>query len=370
LPRNAAIAAATVLQVLHVAAWTAYYTITRQVYRADESFVVMLASAETLPTIVGLIGGFIAERFGYRTVFAFGILEGFFLSATGLWLYSREALWLSALLASMMWSIAGPQVIGYVLTVSGLSGRMLGIVLAGGAIGWSLGGAVSPIAAVRFGPDRVLTAAGVTVSLVYIGFIMLPKAKPARESLELSGRLKLLLLVIIPSSLSLAGTEIIGSLYLAKLSREFPADMYALAIALSGAVSAAARPYMGSLVDRFGEHRLLPLSLILYAAYTPILMYTHGIAFFIAWLAPLYPLFDISLYRYTARLLGEALGSATVSASYSIAGTILLLLSKHTPSRTVYNAAAIASFLSAAILAPLVYSLAGHSSETDRLKGE
>ena len=370
MARKTAIAVATVLQVLHVAAWTAYYAITRLVYSSDESFVVMLASAETLPTIVGLVGGVIAERYGYRAVFAFGLLEGLFLSAAGLWLHDKGMLWVSALLASMMWSIAGPQVIGYVLTVSGLSGRMLGVVLAGGAIGWSLGGAVSPIAAEKLGSSRVLVAAGLVVALVYIGFMALPKAKPSVGGARLAGRFKLLLLVMVPVSLALAGTEIIGSLYLAKLGREFTADIYALAIALSGAVSAVVRPYFGSLVDRFGEYRLLPVALALYAIHAPILMYSHGIIFLVAWLAPLYPLFDINLYRYAARLLGEALGSATVSASYSVAGLILLPLSQANISFTAYNIVAVASFLSAAALALLIYTFAQHGLRENRLKGE
>jgi MFS family permease len=356
--RKAAIAAATALQVIHIASWAAYYAITRRVYSYDENFVVMLAAAETLPTIIGLLGGLIAERYGYRIVFSFGLLEGAFLASTGVWLYNRDILWVSALLASMMWSIAGPQVIGYVLTVSELSGKMLGVVLSGGAVGWSLGGAVAPIAAAKFGPNRILIAAGMATITVYALLMLLPAMKPRREAARVAGRFRVLMLVMVPVSLSLAGTEILGSLYLAKLGREFTADLYALAIALSGAISAVVRPFIGSLVDRFGEDRLLPIALLLYALYTPVLMYAHGIAFFFAWLIPLYPLYDTNLYRYTARILGEALGSAAVSASYSVAGSILLILSKIDTSFEAYNMAAIIFFVSSAFLTRALYSLA------------
>lgn len=347
----------TLLQTLHIAAWSAYYAITRRVYSGDESFLIMLASAETLPTVASIAGGLLAEKRGYRVVFVVGVFEGLFLSLTGLWLHSRRLLWLSAFLASMFWSIAGPQVLGYVLTFTGLSGRSLAIVLAGGAIGWSVGGAAAPILAESWGGGPVLIVSGVIVAAIYVSLVMLPELKPRQVLRGWRRKAKAMAVVAVPVSFALVGTEILGSLYLAKLSREFPATLYALGIALSGVTSALSRPYIGALVDRLGERRLLPLALTAYALYTPLLMYTHGWLFFAAWLLPIYPMLDINLYKYAARFLGEALGSSIVSASYSVAGLILVTLGRAELSFEAYNLAAIAFFIAATLLTIASYKV-------------
>ncbi|WP_338034158.1 MFS transporter [Hyperthermus butylicus] len=341
------------LQLLHVAGWSAYFALTRMVYSGSSEYLVMLAAAETIPTIAGVLGAILAERLGYRPIFLLGIAEGLFLSLTGIWLHRPELLWLAALIASFSWSLAGPQILGYALTVSGLSARSLGIVLAGGTIGWSLGGAAAPILAAYVGADVVLVVSGIIVAAIYLVLGLMPQARPSRKGGKGLTRLRYFAVAIIPASLAFVGTEIVGTIYMAKLSVEMERLGYALGIALSGFIGAAVRPYAGSLVDRIGEARVLPLVLILYAGYIPLLASTHGPIFMAVWLLPLYPLFDVAIYKYAARLVGEAMGSAAVSSAYSIAGIVLLSAARLRGETSTYNALAVAAFLAAATAAAI-----------------
>ncbi|KSW11450.1 hypothetical protein CF15_00920 [Pyrodictium occultum] len=348
-----------VLQLVHIASWAAYYALTRELYSGEPGFLVRLAAAETLPTAVGLLGGAVAERRGYRTALALGLLEGLFLASAGVFIHRPLLLWASALLASLFWSMAGPQVLGYSLTITRGSGSRLGVVLAGGTLGWSLGGSVAPLAARVLGPGRVVAAGGAAVVLVYLVLALLSGGtRPARRSGEDASRSTLAAMMLL-SSLVFTGTEVIGSVYMAKLSVEAGNLGYAAANAATGLMAAAARPLAGRVIDRAGSGLVLAASLAAYTVYTLLLHSLHGLGFVAVWLIPLYPFLDTSLYKLAASLLGDAMGTAAVISGYSLAGAVLLAASQRGLGVWGYTLLAVTAFQLALALAVLLAGRAG-----------
>ena len=340
-----------VLQVLHVSSWSTYYVLTRKLYNDNPEFLVMLAAAETLPTAAGVLGAILAEKRGYHAALALGVLEGLFLAMVGVFIDQPMMMWASALLASLFWSTSGPQILGYTMTLSSGSGTVLGIVLAGSTLGWSIGGALAPIVSDAIGPGRVILIAGASTMIVYLTLILFfNNLKPDKEE---RGRrwIPLILATVLLASLVFTGTEIIGSLYMAKLSIEAGSSTgYAAANAATGLIATVVRPAVGSIVDRAGEGLVLAAGLAAYTVYTMLLSSLHGLAFILVWLLPVYPFVDTSLYKLAARLLGDAMGSAAVSSGYSVTGLILLAAAQMELGEKGYTLLAVAAFQLALVI--------------------
>ncbi|MET1128784.1 MAG: hypothetical protein ABWW70_05660 [Thermoproteota archaeon] len=340
------------LQFLHVAGWAAYFALTRQVYNEDTRFLVRLAAAETLPTALGLLGAFAAERWGYRRVISLGVVEGTFLALAGAFIRKPSALLATSFTASLLWSIAGPQIYGYTLTLTSRSGRILGTVLAGSTLGWSVGSLVAPIAAEVLGDPRVvLIAGGVAAAAAYAVLAAIASnTKPSRAGGGGDGKAAVLAALMLTSSLALAGSEIIGSVYMAKLSRELGTVGYSIANSASGFIGAAARPLVGHLVDVVAPSKVLAATLAAYSLYVAALHISHGIVMAVLWVIPLFQLLDTSLYKLSSALVGEARGVAAVNSSYSLAGALVMFLSVLNLGEGGYAVAAALLFLTSSAL--------------------
>jgi len=334
------------LQALHVAAWGAYYAVTRMLYSSDQGFLLSLAAAETLPTAAGLLGGALASRRGYRPVIALGVAEGALLAAMGAAVPRREPLLLLSLAASTAWSIAGPQVYALALTLSQGSAEKLGLVLAGATLGYTLGAGAAPLAAEAAGAGPVLASAGLLSAASYAASAAL--ADGHRPATGAGTRLPFREAALVAASAAACyvGAETLGSVYMGRLAAEAGPGLYSLANTAAGLAAAAARPLAGRLLDRYGPG-VLPLSAALYALYSLLLDRLHGAAFVALWLLPLYPFLDMGLYGLAYARLGESLGSSVVSASYSLAGLVLAAAARlDVPGRLLAEA----GFASAALL--------------------
>ncbi|MCE4619942.1 MAG: hypothetical protein F7C33_02855, partial [Desulfurococcales archaeon] len=311
------------LQVLHVGGWAAYFTLTRMVYSGDPGFLLVLAGVETLPTIAGLVGGAIAERYGYRPALLAGILEGLGLVLAGVFLRDRSLLLASVFLASLAWSIAGPQVYAYAYTVSGGSSSRLGIVMSGATIGYTLG-SFAPALSRAVNPVFLLVLSGVGVLASYAGVLLVVGDSRASRRGDRERRVGLVVLVLVMSALAFTGVEIVGSVYMGKLSREVGPALYSASNAAAGLLGAGVRPLAGRIIDYAGPSLVLSGVLICYVLYLMALHALHGVLVALVWVIPIYPFLDLSLYSLASRLLGEAMGASVVSASYSVTGVILL----------------------------------------------
>ncbi|MCE4601309.1 MAG: hypothetical protein F7C38_07105 [Desulfurococcales archaeon] len=339
-----------IVQLIHVAAWSSYYTLTREVYSGDPGYLLLLAAAETMPTLAGLVGGVLAERYGYRLVFLLGLAEGIGLASAGLFLYNEKLLLASVAVASLSWSISGPQIYAYTLTYSGQSGESLGVVTAGSTLGWTLG-SLAPIVALETGPRTILVAAGASTAIAYLSILSLEgPSKPVARRRHYSGRGAVLPILVL-AALSYTGVEIIGSIYMGKLSREAGVHLYSLANMASGLISALVRPLAGRIVDARGPSSILAVALAAYTLYLTCLDVARGPLMALAWVIPLYPFFELSLYKLSSAILGEALGVAAVSASYGITGSILAFSGLAGLGEKSLFYIALASFLSASIMA-------------------
>lgn len=339
------------LQTIHVGAWAAYFTITRQVYSGDSSFLILLAAAETLPTIAGLLGGWLSERYGYRIPLLLGSIEGLGLMIAGLLLHEKQLFWASVFAASLAWSIGGPQIYAFTLTYSGNRAESLGIVTAGSTIGFTLG-SFAPILAERVGGGTILSVMGLLVVLVYLIIAgMAGSLKPEGPGYGGGDRRVPIIITIIATALAFTGVEIIGSVYMARLSEEVGTTLYSLANAGAGIVGAVARPLAGKLIDYAGPTPVLSTTLLLYAVYTVLLDASKGIAMALLWIIPLYPVFELSLYKLASSVAGEAMGTATVSSSYSLTGAILFAFGYANVGNQGLSYVAVASFLLAIPLA-------------------
>ena len=311
------------LQVLHVGGWAAYFTLTRMVYSGDAGFLLVLAGVETLPTIAGLVGGAIAERYGYRPALLAGTFEGLGLVLAGVFLRDRSLLLASVFLASLAWSIAGPQVYAYAYTVSGGSSSRLGIVLSGATIGYTLG-SFAPALSRVVSPGLLLVLSGVGVLASYAGALLIVGDSRASRRGVRGRRVGLVVLVLAMSALAFTGVEIVGSVYMGKLSREVGPALYSASNAAAGLLGAGVRPLAGRIIDYAGPSSVLSAVLVCYVVYVIALHTLHGVLVALVWVIPIYPFLDLSLYTLASRLLGEAMGASVVSASYSVTGVILL----------------------------------------------
>ncbi len=316
------------VQVLHVAGWGIYYALTRMIYARQEGFLLLLAAAETIPTITGIVGGILAERKGYKSVLLVGILEGLGLILAGTFVYNPKLLWLSVLFASIMWSMAGPQVYAYTLSLFNGETYKLGIVAAGSTIGYSVGSGFAPLLYKIVNSEPTLIVAGIMIVIAYIMIIvLLPDRKPKVLNNDRSSGLATYLCLIVIASLSFLVVEVIGSIYMGRLSVEVGLETYGLVNLTSGLIGALARPLAGKIIDSIGSRTSLLIILMAYSAYVHVLNASHGILFAVLWLIPLFPFLDLGLYKLASLMMGESRGTAIVAASYSVTGLVLLLMS-------------------------------------------
>ena len=323
---------AAVLQVLHVAGWGAYYSLTRLVYSGENGVLYLLSASETLPTVAGLLGARLAERRGYRAVLlAWGLLEALGLAAAGAFIDRPLLLASGAFLASLAWSIAGPQLYAMIYTLTG-STEAVGLASAGATLGYSLG-ALAPLAARELGAGTALSLASLPVAAAYLAAAVLADgARPGRGGdrgwREDAGAAAA---VAVVAALVYVAGETVNSAFMGRLAGEAGATLYSFANTVAGLLAAAAKPLAGRLVDAAGPWRLLPAGLAAYTAYVLVLSRLQGPAMALAWVLPVSPFVELSLTGAAYSLLGEHRGAAVLAAAYSLAGAAMAAASLLNP---------------------------------------
>ena len=346
----------TFAALLHVMSWSMYYSITRAYFSlAGPDFLARLAAAETVPIALGIFWARIAEKRGFRVALLPGFLEALFLLLVGFVGTQPTLTTLFAVcMASLFWSLAGPQTTAIVVTVSP-TGHTLSNYFIGSTMGWSLGALAAPLTYQVLGYTPTMVLAGLLTAASYTLYMLCLPAEYPRHRISWQSNYSLILYVVVLSTAIFYVTGIIGSVYLSILYAELNSDnaMYALTLFATGLAGAAVRPIAGKVVDKLGPKKVLQAVLLAYAVYVYIYPSLHGIATVVAWLIPLFPFLDASLYLYTTRILGGALGAATTSAAYTPAGFTLLTISALNTSLHTYRITATLAALAGTLLLTL-----------------
>ena len=305
---------------LHVLGWGVYYSVSRMlVANIGYSGVLIYAAAETLPTALSIPASSIAAARGYRRLILVGFLEAAALAGFAApWPYSP----LFVFAASAAWAVAGPTISSAILE-TGLSGVRLGAIFSSTALGWSLGGFVGPLIYTAFGLQGAAIIAAASIAVCYA--LLLPYAPPTASKPGGSrvGSLETLAYSLALSPL-IAGMEASFALVMARLSEMLPVELYAWVLAGTGIASALGKPVAGILVDWLGSTPVYYGAIAAYSAWMYLVSRLDGVALAVAFLAPIYPFYEIGFYSRAARLLGERRASAAWAASYTAAGVIVL----------------------------------------------
>ena len=343
----------TLAALLHIMSWSMYYSVTRAHFSsAGPNYLAQLAAAETIPIALGIPWARIAEKKGFRIALLPGFLEALFLLLVGFIGAQPTAITLfTVCMASLFWSLAGPQTTAIVISASP-TGHTLSSYFIGSTIGWSLGALTAPLTYQLLGYTPTMILTGLLTAVSYTLYMLYLPTEYPRRRISWQSNCGSLLYVIALSTSILYMTEIIGSIYLSTLYVELGRDnvMYALTLFATGLIGAAIRPLAGKTVDKLGPEKVLQATLLAYAAYVYIYPSLHGLTAAIAWLIPLFPFLDTSLYLYTTRILGEALGTATTSAAYTPVGLTLLTISMLDTSLHTYQITSTLAALTSAFL--------------------
>ena len=330
-----------------------YYSITRAYFSsAGPDYLAQLVAAETIPIALGVPWARIAEKKGFRIALLPGFLEALFLLLLGFIGTQPNSITLFVVcMASLFWSLAGPQTTAIVITASP-TGHTLSNYFIGSTIGWSLGALTAPLTYQVLGYTPTMILTGLLTAASYILYILYLPAEHPKHKISWQSNHSLILYVVALSTTVFYVIEIIGSIYLSTLYIELNRDntVYALTLFATGLIGTVARPIAGKAVDKLGPRRVLQATLLAYAVYAYIYPSLHGIAAVIAWLIPLFPFLDTSLYLYTTRILGEALGTATTSVACTPAGLTLLTISMLNTSLQTYHTTSTLAALASAIL--------------------
>jgi len=330
----------TFAALLHIMSWSMYYSVTRAYFSsAGHNFLAQLAAAETIPIALGIPWAHIAEKKGFCIALLPGFLEALFLLLVGL-IGTQPTLTTLFVVcaASLFWSLAGPQTTAIVIAASP-TGYTLSNYFIGSTIGWSLGALIAPLTYQVLGYTLTMTLTSLLTTISYVLYLLYLPTKHPRHRILWQNSHSQLLYVILLSTTIFYMIEIIGSIYLSNLYVELNSNnvMYALTLFATGLVGAAVRPLAGKAVDRLGAKKVLQTTLLAYTIYAYIYPSLHGTAAVVAWMIPLFPFLDTSLYLYTTRILGEALGTAATSAAYTPAGFMLLTISMFNSSLEIYR---------------------------------
>ncbi len=309
--------------VLHVAGWGVYYSVSRSLGdRLGTQLLLLLVVLETAPSILSVLSSSIAARRGYRGLLLLGFVEAAGLAGFGLlpypWFFG------AVLVASLGWALAGPHTITVILE-SGYRGVELGAALSSTAIGWTLGSFTGPLLRDAIGLEgSMLVAAGMVASC----YAIILRGLPRRASRPGGARVGWRETLVYSLSLSplIIATETSFTLIMSRLSSELPTLHYSLVLGATGVTSAIGKLVAGSAVRRARPSLVYRGAMLGYAAWMLLSSRLDGYALAVAFVAPIYPFFEIGYYEHVTPLLGERRATAAWAASYTLASLGLLAL--------------------------------------------
>ena len=335
---------------LYSSAYGSYVAVSRAVARdllgADYTFLTYLIAAETIPSILAVFAGALADVVGRRRLMVIG-----FLSAVPLALMSCSPLQLYPLLAGLhvtLFTLSSPSVTGTYLAATSSSGISYSYYGIGGSLGWAFGGVIGSAlmgafgASVSFIYSFIAVVAGFTFAYIcYPTHIDLGKAASFKESLK---AVRYARNVLVPVILALIALELMWNASSYKIrvfvnSEGLGDTLYGVIyVMVPGVLGAILRPLAGYLSDRYNIRTMFLFSILSYSAVFTAFTALPPPVFLIAWFIPVYQFFDQAAMMGVSRALPrkyQATAAGAMSTAWTLAGLSVLALSPFMGSATL-----------------------------------
>jgi len=276
-----------------------YYTYSRVYLReslgAESNYVVgLMVSFEQIPSILGLLGGFLADAFGRRRIYSFSFIDPFLIALLAV--INPFYFPFIALTRSLLGSITGPAITGALMTAVNRSGRLYSIYVSSSTFGWVIGGVVPGLIIGFTGSTGIfILVALITAVTILIQYLFFPETSIEKPKFgELPGVFRSIWDIVLANTLANGALSIFWTLIgLEIYSETRNLLLYGLLLssitALAGGV---VRPISGLLVDKYQPFIILLLSLASYLAIDTAIIFTRGVPRIILWIIPVYPFRD------------------------------------------------------------------------------
>lgn len=348
---------------LYSSAYGSYVAVSRAVARdvlgADYTYLTYLIAAETVPSMLAIFAGAMADAFGRRHLILVGVL-----SAVPLALMANSPLRLYPLLAGLhvtLFTLSSPSITGTYLAATSSSGIRYSYYGIGGSLGWAIGGVIgSAIMGVFGAPASFLYSALAVVAGFVLAYICYPthigmgRATSFRESLKAVAHARNALVSVI---LALTALELMWNASSYKIrvfvnSEGLGDTLYGVIyVMVPGVLGAVLRPLAGYLSDRRSVRSMFLLSVLSYSAVFTAFTVLPPPLFLIAWFLPVYQFFDQATMMSVSRVLpreSQATAAGAMSTAWTLAGISVFAFSPFMGSATLPTINLLASSLFAA----------------------
>ena len=335
---------------LYSSAYGSYVAVSRAMARdvlgADYTFLTYLIAAETVPSILAVFAGALADVVGRRRLMAIG-----FLSAVPLAVMARSPLQLYPLLAGLhvtLFTISSPSVTGTYLAATSSSGISYSYYGIGGSLGWAFGGVIGSALMGAFGAPASFTysfmavLAGFTFAYIcYPTHIDLGKAASFKESLR---AVRFARNALVPVILALIALELMWNASSYKIrvfvNSEGLGDIVygVIYVMVPGVLGAVLRPLAGYISDKYSVRSMFLISVLSYSAVFTAFTALPPPIFLVAWFIPVYQFFDQAAMMGISRALPrkyQATAAGAMSTAWTLAGISVLVLSPFMASATL-----------------------------------
>ncbi len=335
---------------LYSSAYGSYIAVSRAMTRdmlgADYTFLTYLIAAETVPSMLAVFAGALADVIGRRRLMLVGVL-----SAVPLALMTRSPLQLYPLLAGLhvtLFTLSSPSITGTYLAATSSSGISYSYYGIGGSLGWAFGGVIGSALMGAFGAPASFVYSSLAVMAGFaFAYICYPTHIDLGRAISFKKSLKAVRYArnaLVPVILSLIALELMWNASSYKIrafvnSEGLGDTLYGVIyVTVPGVLGAVLRPLAGYLSDGHSVRTMFLLSVLSYSAVFTAFTVLPPPIFLIAWFLPVYQFFDQAAMMGVSRALPreyQATAAGAMSTAWTLAGLSVLVLSPFMGSATL-----------------------------------
>ena len=314
-------------------AYSSYLTFSRELVKevlgGDYSFLALLVASETVPTLISLGTGALADVIGRRSLILIG--TSMIIPYTLMSYVELKYLPILSTLGTIIWTLATPAVMGTYLDATRSSGKLYSIYAIGNTIGWALGGVIAGSLSYILGKKLFIILGVISTTGYILPYIFYPKSEVSTRApgrLVISG-IRSILTLFIGISATYSGLELFSYAFSFKILDITKSSLlYGLYYTtLPAILGAFVRPLAGYLTDRYDPGKLLLVTIVSEAVLYTLLALTTGYLALVLWLIPIWPFLDQSAVMTVSRSLErrlQGLAAGIINTSWSLAGIAIL----------------------------------------------